>query len=357
MVASSIQANSTESLLTEGVGNARYLSRHNNQMFQEGRSFSGNERDKVWINRGDGTFADLSQFSGADSPNDGRSIVAADFDDDGDVDLFVHELQRERHALYRNELNADYGQFIKVRLRATSGQYEAIGAQVTAVIGDSQTAQVLSRGAGIASCQVPELIFGVGQAKQVNLLVQWPGGHSDVFENVPAGSRVLLVEGADKIETFAAKPQPLPDPLPAGLTVRIGETLPNFNLQDASGKDVVFDVKATAAGKPLYLNLWASYCAPCVKEIPDLQALADADDIRIVGISVDIESAKQRAANIMKNRGATYPAFYLPAAGEEGATVGLPWADLERLPIPTTLVLSAEGVVQRVIRGPLDKAE
>lgn len=343
--------------MTEGVGNARYLSRHNNQMFKEGRSFSGNERDKVWINKGDGVFADLSQFSGADSPNDGRAVVAADFDDDGDVDLFVHELQRERHALYRNELNLDYGQFIKVRLRATSGQYEAIGAKVTAILESGKTAQVMSRGAGIASCQVPELIFGVGQAKTADLEVVWPGGHKDVFKAVAAGSRVLLVEGADKAEAFAAKPQPLPDPLPAGLTIRIGETLGNFMVQDASGKDVQFDVKAMAAGKPMYLNLWASYCGPCVKEIPDLQAIADKGEVTMVGISVDIESAKERAANLLKNRGATYGAYYLPAAGEDGAQAGLPWADLERMPIPTTLVLSAEGVLQGVIRGPVEKAE
>ncbi len=352
MVASSIKTKSSNDLLSEEVGNARYLSRHNNQMFKEGRSFSGNERDKVWINKGDGTFADLSQFSGADSPNDGRAVVAADFDDDGDVDLFVHELQRERHALYRNELNQDFGSFIKVRLRATTGQYEGIGTLVTAVVGDSKTAQVLSRGAGIASCQVPELIFGVGQADKVNLLVEWPGGHSDVFENVAAGSRVLLVEGADKVETFAAKSQPLPDPLPAGLTVRIGEKLPGFTVQDAQGNDVAFDVQTMAAGQTMYLNLWASYCGPCVKEIPDLQAIQDAGEIMVVGISVDIESAKPKAASLLDKRGASYAAFYL-AGGDEG----LPWADLERLPIPTTLVLSPEGIVQRVIRGPVEKVE
>jgi thiol-disulfide isomerase/thioredoxin len=351
VVASSIQSTSSESLLPEDVGNARYLTRHNTQMFQEGRSFSGNERDKVWINRGDGTFADLSDFSGADSPNDGRSVVAADFDGDGDVDLFVHELQRERHALYRNELNSAFGQSIKVRLRATSGQWEAIGAQVTAVLPGSKTAQVLSRGAGIASCQVPELIFGTGQAKAADLIVRWPGGHTSEFKNVPAGSAVLLVEGADKVEPFAVKPRPLPDPLPAGLTVRIGETLPNFTVQNAAGQDELFDVKGIANGKPMYLNLWASYCGPCVKEIPDLQAIADAGEFTMVGISVDIESAKARAASLLESRGASYPAFYL-STNVEGS--GLPWADLERLPIPTTLVLSPEGVLQHVIRGPVE---
>ena len=55
------------------------LARHNAQMFEEGRSFSGNERDKLFLNRGDGTFADLSDLAGCDSPNDGRAVIACDF--------------------------------------------------------------------------------------------------------------------------------------------------------------------------------------------------------------------------------------------------------------------------------------
>ncbi|MBL4769652.1 MAG: TlpA family protein disulfide reductase [Planctomycetes bacterium] len=128
-------------------------------------------------------------------------------------------------------------------------------------------------------------------------------------------------------------------------------------MQDTSGADVAFDVKAMAAGKTLYLNLWASYCGPCVKEIPDLQSMADGGEVNVVAISVDIESAKQRAGKIMANRGGTYPAFYLQGAGNGANAPGLPWADLERLPIPTTLVISPEGVLQRVIRGPIDKAD
>ena len=130
MVASSAKSQSSKAFESQSVGNAGYLNRHNTQMFQDGRSFSGNERDKLWIGNGDASFADLSDLSGADSQNDGRAVLAADFDDDGDVDLFVHELQRERHALYRNDLNGDYGSFLKVRLRASTGHYEAIGATV-----------------------------------------------------------------------------------------------------------------------------------------------------------------------------------------------------------------------------------
>ena len=63
MLASSIAANCSTDVTCESVGNDGYVQRHNAQMFEEGRSFSGNERDKLFMNRGDGTFAALSEGS------------------------------------------------------------------------------------------------------------------------------------------------------------------------------------------------------------------------------------------------------------------------------------------------------
>ena len=160
MVASTAECETDGVFEKQQVGSDAYVSRHMRQMSEGGRSFSGNERDKLFINRGDGTFADCSDLSGCDDPNDGRGVIAADFDDDGDVDMFIHHTQRERHTLQRNELGQGGG-FIKVRLRATTAQYEAIGATVVVHGPHGPVADVLSRGAGFVSCQAPELIFGV----------------------------------------------------------------------------------------------------------------------------------------------------------------------------------------------------
>ena len=214
--------------VAQEVGSSAYLARHNAQMFEEGRSFSGNERDKLWFNRGDGTFADVSSLSGADSPNDGRAVITADFDDDGDVDLFVHNIQRERHGLFRNELGSLCGGFVKARLQATTSQYEAIGAVVTVTGANGAQAQVLSRGAGFSSCQPPELVFGLGGAEEGSIEVRWPGGTVESFGTVPTDSRLLLVEGSGEPTPFEAKPAPLPDPLPAGLKVAVGDRIPPF---------------------------------------------------------------------------------------------------------------------------------
>ena len=356
MVASSVKNKQAESFQSQSVGNPGYLNRHNTQMFQEGRSFSGNERDKLWIGSGDATFVDLSDLSGADSANDGRAVIAADLDDDGDVDLFVHELQRERHALYRNDLGNRYGKFLKLRLRATSAHYEAIGASVKVLAAGRSTAQVLSRGSGYGSCLPPELVFGLGLGADENVtaIVHWPGGAEERFEGLQPNSRMLLVEGSGSAVAYAAHTRALPDPLPTGLRIKVGQKLPNFRALDADGKEVDVDLVKLGGGRPIYLNLWASYCVPCIKELPDLQAMHSSGEYAVVGISMDSPLELKHAQAVFAKRGAEYPCFYAGADAQGGGASVATLLDLERLPIPTTLVLSPEGVLRSIIRGPIE---
>ncbi len=355
-MASSVDVQAEESITAaQDVNSSSYLGLHNAQIYKDGLSFSGSERDKVWISRGPGQgFADLSDLSGADDPNDGRAVVAADFDDDGDVDLFVHNIQRERHKLFRNDAvsaGAQGSHFLKLKLRATSTQYEAVGALVVVTGPHGPTGQVLSRGAGFESCQADELVFGLGEQDTAQVEVVWPGGKRESFGQLPNGARMLLVEGSAEGTPYAAQPRPLPDPLPPGLLLEEGDMLPTLLLTSGDGQAASLDVRTLADGKPLFLNLWASYCAPCVAEIPDLQALQDAGEVRVVGVSVDAPGSRESAEALLKKRGGNYPSFYLDEdAGGLEALV-----DLERLPIPTTLVISAEGRIESIMRGPIGR--
>ena len=330
------------------------MSRHSLQMFTEGRSFSGYERDKLFLNNGDGTFADCSDLSACDDPNDGRGVIAADFDDDGDVDLFIHHTQRERHSLQRNELGTGGG-FLKLRLRATTGQYEAIGATVVVHGPHGPVADVMSRGAGFVSCQVPELVFGLGAAEGARVEVLWPGGAREDFGIVAAGTRALLVEGTGKPEGFAARPRPLPDPLPLGLKVEVGDALGVLLMKGDGGEVEVVDLAALANGDELWINFWASFCAPCVAELPLLERIDGTRGRRVVLVSADAPSDVLRARTIAKKRAPTLRRFFIASDCQEveGAVKLSAIVDLERLPIPTTLVVSAEGVLLRVIRGPV----
>jgi len=214
VVASSIEAELEPSLgAREPVSAASYKGGHNRLIFNDGRSLAGHQRDHLWRNAGQDGFVDLSDVSGADSQLDGRAVVAADFDDDGDVDLFVHEMEGERHRLYRNDAVAAGAGFLKIRLRATKSQWQAIGAEVVVRGGSAgPCSQVLQCGSGYLSCQPPELVFGLGRAAAGMVEVFWPDGVHESFGRIPAASRVLLVEGAGKPAPFAPRPHPLERP-------------------------------------------------------------------------------------------------------------------------------------------------
>ncbi|HRV81949.1 MAG TPA: ASPIC/UnbV domain-containing protein [Planctomycetota bacterium] len=320
------------------------------EMFRQGFSFNGGERSQLFLGKGNGTFVTYGGLSGADSPLDGRGLLAVDFDDDFDLDLFAHNIQRERHNLYRNEINTP-GHAIKVRLQATQGSPEAVGATVLGTRNGRTQAQVLLRGAGYASSQVPELVFGLGEATEIELRVRWPYGTEESFGKVAAGSRVLLVQGQGKPQTFAAHPHPLPDPWPDGLRIAVGQKIPAFTLEAADGARTVFDPATIPAGSVLHLNLWASYCRPCIEEIPLLDALHQRAGHQVLGVSLDAGSARARALELLQARGGSYPNAFLivedDAAGEQVDA----FLDLFRLVLPTTLEIDSDGTLLSVHQG------
>lgn len=74
-------------------------------------------------------------------------------------------------------------------------------------------------------------------------------------------------------------------------TSRKGSPAPDFAFLDPSGKQVTL---ASYRGKPVLLNLWATWCAPCVKEMPTLDALAarDGATLTVIALSQDLDPAK-----------------------------------------------------------------
>ncbi len=75
-----------------------------------------------------------------------------------------------------------------------------------------------------------------------------------------------------------------PDPLPPVLA---GAATPDFQLPDTSGHTVSLSAQR---GHPVLLNFWATWCPPCVDEVPSLEDLArriDGTDLRLLAVSVD----------------------------------------------------------------------
>ena len=123
-----------------------------------------------------------------------------------------------------------------------------------------------------------------------------------------------------------------PDPYP----------VPDTTLQTIDGNDLNL---ADQDGRVLLVNFWATWCAPCRKEIPDLIDLQNDlgdEGLTVVGISLDQEG-ESAVRSFMSDYDFNYPVVVDPRGRTEqgfGATYGL----------PTTFVVSPDGeVVKRVL--------
>lgn len=325
------------SIAGERVGSDSYKQNHMGMIFQQGLSFSGFERNKVFIGTPSGRWADVSSVSGADTDGDCRAAIAADLDDDGDVDLFTNAVQREMHRLYRNDVHAK-PRSVKVRLRATAGHPSAVGAIVKVKAGDRTTAQVLTCGGGFESQNPLELVFGLGDAESVEVTVRWPGRAVESFGALAPG-RYRLTEGSGKAEARAARPIAFGDPAPRGVRVKVGDELTALDLLDLDGNPVRVELPTD---RPALVNFWATTCSSCLAEMPELKRLHDSGRYALVAVSLD---TPDRAAGVAK----TAKRFGIDAKRIGDAEVDALF-DLARLPIPVTLVVS-NGKIERILQG------
>lgn len=108
----------------------------------------------------------------------------------------------------------------------------------------------------------------------------------------------------------------------------------NFSLKTINGDNVNF---ADFKGKTVFLNLWATWCPPCIAEMPDIHKLYQqvaSDKIKFVMISLDKDP--QKAIKFIKRKGYTFPVYT--------TTRALPQAYYSRS-IPTTFVISPQGKI------------
>ena len=142
---------------------------------------------------------------------------------------------------------------------------------------------------GFASAVPLRLHFGLGSDTSASeVRVTWPSGHVDTFEDLPADRHWVLVEGRGEVESMPL--QRWSDRLEDSAITR-DFTLPS-SLRALSGERVNVEWRA----KPTVVNLWASWCVACRRELPELSRLSSArEDIDIVGISLDEEASDAQA--------------------------------------------------------------
>lgn len=164
-------------------------------MDAKGFSFSGYERDSLFLSAGGRRFIDISGVSGIDSISDGRAAVFVDIDDDGDLDVFLTTIQGRAHLLFHN-LAGQQNRHLRVVLEGTKSGRDAFGAEVRVKTSFGIMTKIKAGGSGFLSQHDPRLLFGLGRetgAEWVEVL--WPSGIRQRFGNVPAGTTMHITEG------------------------------------------------------------------------------------------------------------------------------------------------------------------
>jgi len=142
---------------------------------------------KVFLGRGDGTFVEQGAQLGIADAEQGRGVVCADFDNDGDIDILQLHLDDVAAATYWRNVRSS-GNHLAIRLNGRPPNTRAAGARIYATVGSKTQMREVSIGSNFVSQNSAMKHFGLGNSAQVDeLRVEWPNGEETVLRNVPAG--------------------------------------------------------------------------------------------------------------------------------------------------------------------------
>ena len=146
--------------------------------------------NQLFLNRGDSTFAEVRL--------DGQHVVSrgtlfGDYDNDGDIDVLVTQLN-DKVTLLRNE-NGNRNNWLRLKLIGTHSNRNGIGARVTLTLGDESQTREIHTGYSYLSSNDPRLLFGLGERTVVDRLqIRWQRGAVQILEDLSANQELVVTE-------------------------------------------------------------------------------------------------------------------------------------------------------------------
>ncbi len=172
-------------------GNSSIIEDARNWPDMNGKSQSGYEQNKIWLNKGNGLFQDVSDEVCPYASYDSRAVVMADLFNNGKLDVIVAN-QNNIPLVYKND-QAGNNHWIEVNLRGTVSNADAIGAKVTLVWAAKKQTQVVTGGMGFSSQNSHRLHFGLGKSTRVDqLIITWPSGKTTILTD-PGIDQLLTI--------------------------------------------------------------------------------------------------------------------------------------------------------------------
>ncbi len=150
----------------------------------------------VFRNRGRGAFVDVTALSGpgATTPQSSRGTAFGDFDNDGDVDVLIMNMNAPPSLLRNGQRSGNH--WLQVRLEGTRSNRHGLGATVRVTSGGRTQARAVLSQSSYYSLDDLRLSFGLGAADRAERVeVLWPSGQKDTIDDVAAGRVVSVREG------------------------------------------------------------------------------------------------------------------------------------------------------------------
>jgi hypothetical protein len=177
------------------VGHSQIIGDAANWPAMKGRSLSGYQRKRVWLNDGVGRFTDVAQVVGARDTHDGRAVALADLGNRGMLDVIVAN-QRGPLLIYTNTVEPGR-HWIQLELEGTGSNRSAIGARVELHWKGHMQVQEVSGAAGFSAQNQRRLHYGLGDATAVDrAIIRWPSGQQQTIEQ-PQIDRLHRVKEPD----------------------------------------------------------------------------------------------------------------------------------------------------------------
>ena len=338
---------------------------------RDGHSIGEDERHCGFLNMGGSQFADISSISNLDFPDDGRAIAVSDWDQDGDLDLWIANRNGPQVRLLLNDIPTNH-HYLSVRLVGTDCNPDAIGARVTMFSSGTDRApqlRTLRAGDGYLSQSSKWLHFGLGTATQIDRIeVRWPGGEVESFRGIVPDAAYRLTQGTAQAESVPRGERPirlpsLPDAsakdTPPHVLLSSRVPLPSLPFIATDGETRLL---TRPADQPLLITLWSPWYPPCLAELAEFTARRD--ELESAGLKIVALAGDHLAAQPATTESWEMPLSDIGFTGTSGkAPVGLldtfetvrrqVFDRQTRLPIPSSFLISPDGQLAALYLGPV----